>query len=647
MKTDASAGLQDVHAEADAATASGGARVDSDARGLDREGQSGISGLGGLISGLASAVLGRVRKVVAGVRDTVGDVVGALRRQGGDLLKRLTQQVRSVVDRVRTVVDRVIDSAISLVLDIAKRIGSVIAALRAAVERIAGLLRSLASTASRLWSQLRSMVAAGWNRLKGALASLRGRAAALLPAPDCTACEFRDAAQRAERVAETGVGNLDLGSALAGLKIALKRTGGTQRATPPAARVVARLGSGRSLAGDVRGRMERAFGRSFDAVEVHTDDAAGRLADEMDARAFTVGHHVGFGAAQYQPGTLVGDALLAHELAHVAQGSGRVATAARSDRSDDGEQTDGHAESAAEHDADETAVAVVTRLWSGQGGDPVPISAAIRAGLTVRRCPKCCEIQPPTGALAPVLAEHDGKPLLQSFEHAQESKQQNKQEGEKDDRYSMGLTGLVMGPVKDAADMTATPGRKCDELCEVNTERLPTFALSPFYAVGAGSYARPGGAYFRRDTKENVPWACRGKNIKNKTFRVTPAVAEQATAAEIEHRNDLELGWNRSVAKWLGAVKELGKGFCTPEGTKCEQQFKELVTKRSGVANPVAFMNCAQSVSGSRDEPDVHIFRAPRVVEVKADCSEAIYEFPLLTKLGNESSESLIDHCGK
>ena len=58
-------------------------------------------------------------------------------------------------------------------------------------------------------------------------------------------------------------------------------------------------------------------------------------------------------------------------------------------------------------------------------------------------------------------------------------------------------------------------------------------------------------------------------------------------------------------------------------------------------------MNCAQSVSGSRDEPDVHIFPAPRVVEVKPDCSEAIYEFPPLTKLGNESSESLIDHCGK
>ena len=85
-----------------------------------------------------------------------------------------------------------------------------------------------------------------------------------------------------------------------------------------------------------------------------------------------------------------------------------------------------------------------------------------------------------------------------------------------------------------------------------------------------------------------MPWACRGKNISKKTFRVTPAVAEQATAAEIEHRNDLEVGWNRSVAKWLGAVKELGKGFCTPEGKKCEQQFKELVTARSGVADPSA-----------------------------------------------------------
>jgi hypothetical protein len=101
------------------------------------------------------------------------------------------------------------------------------------------------------------------------------------------------------------------------------------------------------------------------------------------------------------------------------------------------------------------------------------------------------------------------------------------------------------------------------------------------------------------------------------------------------------------VAKWLGAVKELGKGFCTPEGKQCEKQFKELVKARSGIDSPIPFMDCAQSVTKGRDVADSHIFKAPRVVEIKEKCTEAIYEFPPLTKLGKQTSEELIDACGK
>jgi hypothetical protein len=644
IRSDSDAGIADVHTQADAAVTRAGERVDGDTTGLDQEGQSGISGLGALLTGLASAVLGRARNVIARVRDNVGDVVGSLARQGTALLGSVGHKVRAILERVRSTVNGIIDSAIALVRDVVARIGSALAALRAAIERITGLLRRLAAAAIQLWSQLRSMVQSAWKRLQGTLASLRARAASLLPASNCDACELRDATQRAERLAATGLGHLDLSSVVAGLRVALKRSGRGPSMAPPAEVVVTRLGRGQPLAGEVRGRMETAFGRSFDGVEVHTDDPAGKLADEMGARAFTVGNHVGFGPAQYRPGTLVGDALLAHELAHVAQDSGRVV--ARSARSDAAAQTEGPAEEAEEHDADEAAVAAVTRLWSGGGGDPIPIAAAVRSGLAVRRCSKCCEIQPPTGNLRLVEAEHECKPSLQSFGDAQESKRQNKKEGEEDRGYSMGLTGLNMNAVQDAANMSATQSRKCDELCEVNTERLPAFSLSPFYAVGVGSYDRPEGVTFGRGTKQNVPWACRGKPMK-KTFRITQAVADQAQAAEVEHCNDLKVGWNRSVAKWLGAVKELGSGFCTPEGKKCDQQFKELVKARSGIENPVPFMNCAQTVSLGRDEPGVHIFPAPRVVEVKKDCSEAIYEFPPLTKLGQPSSQELIDACGK
>lgn len=648
LRGDADAGAEEVQTEADSAVTQGQQRVDDDTSGLDQEGRSSVGGLGGLISGLASALLGRARQVIAGVRDRVTGVVDGLRQRAGAVLSSLGKQLRSILQRVRSGVERVIDAVIALVRDVGAKIGATIKALRAAIDRIAGLLGQLAQGAARLWSELRSRVAAGWSRLRGAVASLRARAASLLPASHCTACEFRDAAKRADALASSGLDSLDIGSTVAGLAVALKRSGGATGTTLPPQAVVARLGRGRPLAGDVRGRMESGFGRSFDGVEVHTDDTAGRLAEEMGARAFTVGQHVGFGPAQYQPGTVVGDALLAHELAHVAQGSGRVATD-RSDETAPGDRTPESAESAEsaeEHDADETAIAVTARLWSGRTGDAIPIAAIARSGLAVRRCPKCCEITPPTGALKLVEAAHDCAPTLQSFDDAQASKQANKIEGEDDDRYSMGLTSLNMNTVKDAANLSATPNRKCDEQCDVSTDRLPAMSLSPFYAVKAGTFARPDPVTFGRKTKQNVPPACRGKQMK-KSFRITQATSDQARAAEVEHCNDLKLGWNRSVAKYLGAAQELASGFCTPEGKKCEVQFNELVKARSGIDSPIPFMNCAQSVSMGRDEPDEHIFRAPRVVEVAKDCSEAIYEFPPLTKLGQKSSQEVIDVCGK
>lgn len=82
------------------------------------------------------------------------------------------------------------------------------------------------------------------------------------------------------------------------------------------------LGTGHSLDGQTRSRMESAFGSSFGDVQLHTDTQAASLSEGMNARAFTVGKHVAFGRGEYQPGSIVGDALIAHELAHVEQQRG-------------------------------------------------------------------------------------------------------------------------------------------------------------------------------------------------------------------------------------------------------------------------------------------------------------------------------------
>jgi hypothetical protein len=73
---------------------------------------------------------------------------------------------------------------------------------------------------------------------------------------------------------------------------------------------------GRPLEPATRSAMEARFGHDFARVRVH-DDVEG--AEAVGARAWSVERHVAIPPARYAPGTTAGDALLAHELAHVVQ----------------------------------------------------------------------------------------------------------------------------------------------------------------------------------------------------------------------------------------------------------------------------------------------------------------------------------------
>jgi len=76
---------------------------------------------------------------------------------------------------------------------------------------------------------------------------------------------------------------------------------------------------GRPLDDATRTNMEARLGHDFAGVRIHTDDPAARSARAVDARAYTVGGDVVFGAGEYRPQTTEGMALLAHELTHVVQ----------------------------------------------------------------------------------------------------------------------------------------------------------------------------------------------------------------------------------------------------------------------------------------------------------------------------------------
>jgi hypothetical protein len=86
-------------------------------------------------------------------------------------------------------------------------------------------------------------------------------------------------------------------------------------------------GGGQPLPTSTRAFFEPRFGQDFSQVRVHNDARAAETARAVQARAYTVGQDVVFGAGQYAPETGEGRRLLAHELTHVVQqrpGSSRM-----------------------------------------------------------------------------------------------------------------------------------------------------------------------------------------------------------------------------------------------------------------------------------------------------------------------------------
>ena len=79
------------------------------------------------------------------------------------------------------------------------------------------------------------------------------------------------------------------------------------------------LGSGERIDPESRAFFEPRFEHDFSKVRLHTDDRASAAAQSINARAFAFGDHVVMGEREYQPGSISGRKLLAHELTHVVQ----------------------------------------------------------------------------------------------------------------------------------------------------------------------------------------------------------------------------------------------------------------------------------------------------------------------------------------
>ncbi|MBI3900068.1 MAG: DUF4157 domain-containing protein [Gammaproteobacteria bacterium] len=167
---------------------------------------------------------------------------------------------------------------------------------------------------------------------------------------------------------------------------------------PPIVHDVAQS-SGRPIDDSARSFMEPRFGHDFSAVRIHNDAKAAASARALNARAYTVGRDVVFGAGEYSPTTDVGKRLLAHELAHtVQQRSAPTGSAV--------------AESAAsENQADQAAAAVMTNQ---------PASLPMTTAVGIQRQPLPGTTPLPTSDslienASPLLAAAIGSTTLDGF----------------------------------------------------------------------------------------------------------------------------------------------------------------------------------------------------------------------------------------
>jgi outer membrane protein OmpA-like peptidoglycan-associated protein len=163
-------------------------------------------------------------------------------------------------------------------------------------------------------------------------------------------------------------------------QMSLKRVSASSHASaevPSSVDAVLRT-AGEPLDAATRSFMEPRFGYDFSQVRVHTDSDAAQSARDVGALAFTVSNHIAFAGGQYAPGSVGGNRLLAHELAHVVQqgGAGSV----------NGSPVSGVIQRAGDPAAIPTAFACPTDLTTGRpAGTDVPFETNKSAITTLQR----------------------------------------------------------------------------------------------------------------------------------------------------------------------------------------------------------------------------------------------------------------------
>jgi hypothetical protein len=131
---------------------------------------------------------------------------------------------------------------------------------------------------------------------------------------------------------------------------------------------------GRPLDSETRGFMESRFGQDFSHVRIHADSKAAEAAELVEAKAYTVGSHIVFGAGRSSAETRAGRQLLAHELTHVLQQRGTNRLSGTLGVSNPGDAT--------EHQAEQIAQKVIASPSGSNPSAPSPVAHNVIGGVS-------------------------------------------------------------------------------------------------------------------------------------------------------------------------------------------------------------------------------------------------------------------------
>jgi hypothetical protein len=368
--------------------------------------------------------------------------------------------------------------------------------------------------------------------------------------------------------------------------------------------------------------MESVFGHDFSRVRIHHDTPAAEMAASVHARAFTLGADIAFGSGEYRPGTLVGDALLAHELAHVAQQSGGALTA---------EALDSGRYNALEQDADRSAVSAVIALWKQTSADLAENALPrLRSGLRLQRCP-CDESENvvPSTPLTLDIPQVECNPSPDTLENLV------KLAGRSD---ALGVTkrAEIKFGVSAKGDIG---GRRCT----YTSSEKPVFSFEKFMYTQAGTYD---------DGEESATaGTCKGKKIPKK-LHITTAMADKIKEGEVEHCNDHKRAFALSWGKYLQVMNEVETGGLCGHDSGCMGALETYFKARTGFEwkdrQPIG--RCLANKTGLRDTRNWH-----SVITVQGrgtyakDCSTVTYtpDPASMKEIGKTTSEDLVKGCGE